>query len=451
MGSLVGDLVRSIRGATTNPPVPYAPAGRYGLKTQVLLGGNNSREMLMRAMSVNPTVYAVVDVITRAVAKPQWKLYRKNPVDGRVRYTTSDEGPDNRTEVIQHQALKVWNSPNPFYTNTQFIRAQQQHRELAGEAYWLIDYGTGTIPLGLWPVRPDRMEPIPGTDSFLAGYIYTGPDGQQIPFKPAEVIMLKDPDPRDPYHGLGPVQSVLVDIDADTYASNYNRNFFLNGAQPGGMITTPNELSDGEFDQLVNQFRETHQGVSRAHRVGVLENGATWTPHAITQRDMDFANLRTVSRDMTKLAWGVHSHILGISEDVNRANAITAEEIFQDSKVVPRLDDIKDVLNNQFLALFGSTGEGVEFDYIDPRPVNREADAKELISKAQAALFLVQGGYTPESAAYVVGLGGLEAGMTPKEQNDNPGLDPAGDGVTADQLDRMRTALMNRARMGALL
>src|SRR5258708_13078785 len=125
----------------------------------------------------------------------------------------------------------------------------------------------------------------------------------------------------------------------------------------------------------------------------------------MTMRDMDFAALRGVSRNIIGEALGMNKGIRGVCEGVNWANGKTAEGVFQGVKIVTRLDRRKDTLNEQFLPLFGSTGQGVEFDYISPKPPNREEDIKELAGKAAAAAVLVsQGGYDPHDVLEVVGL-----------------------------------------------
>ena len=155
--------------------------------------------------------------------------------------------------------------------------------ETTGKSYWVVDRaeGVSSIPLGLWPVRPDRMLAVPDRDNYLAGCIYTSPDGREkIPLLPTDVIFNKYPDPVDPYSGCGPVQSVLTDIEAARYAAEWNRNYFLNSAEPGGVIQVDHSLDDDEFDALVDRWRETHRGVARAHRIAVLEGGATWVPNS---------------------------------------------------------------------------------------------------------------------------------------------------------------------------
>ena len=396
------------RAFRAQAPVPYVASARPRLSLLDALNSRGSLEAYMRAYGLNGTVYGIVSLLSTAVAKPEWRLYRKPATDQRVRYTTNDGGSDQRTQVVQHQALRVWSRPNDFMTQTELAAIGWQHQELTGEQYQLVDYA-GSIPVGLWPARPDRMTPVPSRTQFLAGWIYTDPDGDKIPFQPNEVLQTKFPNPFDPYRGQSWVQSVLADIDISRYAAEYNRAFFLNGADPGGVLTTDGSLDEGEFDELVDRWRETHQGINRAHRVAMLENGVKWQQTGITQRDMDFVEGRLQSRDFILQAPGIHKHMIGAADDVNRANAITAEEIFQDQKVTTRLDLTKDMLNNKFLPLFGATGEGVEFDYINPRPVNREADALELQAKAQAALWLVQAGYDPAEVCETVGLPPMSA------------------------------------------
>ena len=398
--SVVGSMFNKNTNAS---PIPYAgPANRAGFSNMF---ASNDNETYMRTMGSAGTVFQIVSLLASSTAAAEWRLYRKAKADGRVRYTTGDQGSDQRTEVLQHLALNVWNRPNPFYTGRRFREASQQHAELTGEQWWVIARDSrATFPTGMWLVRPDRMEPIPSAEKFIAGYVYTGPSGEKVPLEPNEVICTAYPNPLDPYRGLGPVQSVLVDLDAMRYGSEWNRNFFINGAQPGGVVEVPTNMNDDEFDQFSTRWRESHQGVSRAHRVAILEGGAKWVGTQMSVKDMDFSNLRDQSRDVIREAWGIHKAMLGNSDEVNRANAVTAEEVFSRWKIQPRLDLLRDTLNHQFLPLFGSTGENVEFDYINNSADDREADNAELTAKANAAAVLVQAGFDPEAVCEVVGL-----------------------------------------------
>ena len=410
MPSLLGKLLGP---RNQGPPVPMGNAGFLGINNLSMV--SSGFQVYMQAYASSGTVWQIAHLLASSTAKPEWRLYRKQQRDGRVRYTTSDQGSDQRQEVVKHQALSVLQQPAsiatgnvtlPVWTRFGLFEMSQLYLELTGESYWVVDRDPrSSIPLGLWPVRPDRMDPVPDPDTYLKGWVYTSPDGREkVPLDVADVIQVKFPNPMDPYRGLGPAQAVLVDIEASRYSAEWNRNYFLNSAEPGGVIQVDHSMDDDEWNDLTNRWRDAHRGVARAHRVAVLEQGQTWVQNSHSLRDMDFGNLRNVSRDLIREAWGIHKIMLGNSDDVNRANAQTGEEVFANWSIVPRLDRWKDALNAQFLPLFGSTGENVEFDYLYPLPANREQDNEELAAKSAALAVLVGAGFDPADACEVVGL-----------------------------------------------
>jgi HK97 family phage portal protein len=404
--SLIGKLLGN------QAPVSYAP--RSGGRS--LFGASPGRatsETYLKAVGANGTLWQIVHRLSSDSASPEWRLYRKT-TDNRVRYSTTDTGSDQRTEVLKHQALSVLQHPAmmggavpvPAFTRRSLFEVSGQYLELTGEAPWVVAYDPrATFPTGLWPVRPDRLEAVPDPDTFLKGWVYTGPDGEKVPLLPHELIIEKYPNPWDPYRGLGPVQAILVDLQAAQYSAQWNLGFFLNSAEPGGIIEVDHALGDTEWDDLTERWREAHQGISRAHRVAVLEGGQTWKPNSMSLRDMDFTAGRNLSRDIIREAFAMHKSILGQSDDVNRANAQTALEVYQGTLITERLERRKETLNEMFLPLFGSTGQGVEFDYVTPVAPNREEDTAELIGKANATAILVsQGGFDPHAVLEVVGL-----------------------------------------------
>jgi HK97 family phage portal protein len=400
--SLVGSVVAAASRQQSEPPVAYS---RTGYTTDYLSQGSSDPSAYMRAYGSSGTVYSIVSMLARQTAKVPWHLYRQAPADGRRRYTTGDHGSDQRVEVLQHHAMNLWNKPNAFMTGFMMRELSQTYLDTTGESYILVQRDPrATLPMGLWPIRPDRMQPVPSGEKFLVGYIYTGPSGEVVPLQTDEVIFTRYPNPHDVYRGLGPIQSILVDIDAAKYSAQWNRNFFLNSATPGGVVQVDKRLTDEEWNEFTNRWREAHRGVGAAHRVAVLEQGAVWVPNAHSLRDMDFANLRNVSRDVIREAFAMHKAILGTVEDVNRSNAQTATEHFESYLVTDRLDRWRDTLNHFYLPMFGSTGEGVELDHDDAVSANREADAVELTAKAGAAQVLVNAGFDPHDVLEVVGL-----------------------------------------------
>jgi HK97 family phage portal protein len=439
----VKSAVRRLRNAASKPPVPLASTYRRG--NMFDLGASKaSRETYMRAYGKSGTVFSIVSLLQQAAASPAWHLYKKQPVDGRRRYTTGDQGSDQRVEVINHAALSLWTRPNDFHSGFEFREGSNQHEELTGETFWVLNREVTTFPTSMWYVRPDRMEPVPDPDDYLLGWIYTGPNGEQVPLKRDEVILEKLPDPLDPFRGMGPVASILPNIEQQRYATEYQRNLFINGANPGGLIQVDKRLSDPEYDELVDRWREAHQGVARAGRVAVLEQSATWIAgDGQSNKDLEYGNLRLANRDELREAWRMHKHMLGTVDDVNRANAETAEDVFTGWQTIPRLNRRRSTLNDKLLPMFGASGQGVEFDYENPSPERSEAANTELLVKAQAAQALINAGFGPADVLEVVGLPDMDVAekatqMPVAPPGWVPGAPPAEPGTPATPAARAR-------------
>ncbi len=324
-------------------------------------GSGTNVQTQLTAYSAVGWLFAVVNRIAEGMAGVEWKLYQKG---------TGGE----RTEVDAHPLLDLWRGINPFMTQYEFIEASQQHFELVGESWWLILRTGRGAPVEMWPIRPDRIFPVPDRDQYIKGYIYQI-GSERIPLERQDVISIRRPSPLDPYRGIGAVQTIIADLEGERAAALWNRNFFYNSAEPGGIIQLDQELTDQQWESFKMRWREQHQGVANAHRVAILERGK-WVDRKFSQRDMEFGALRGLNRDVILGAFGMPKHVLGITEDVNRANAEAGEVIFARWVLRPRLVRLRQTLNERLCPQFGP---GLELDFIDPTPANRELERIEAV------------------------------------------------------------------------
>lgn len=377
-----------------HPPVPYV-SRPGGLGTSVLTrNSEGDRGAQLGAMAANSTAYAVVDVLANPTALVEWHLYRSS-ASGR------DE---DRVEVLDHPALTLWRKPNPFMVRALFCETVNQHYELTGEGAMVL-YMVGTLPVQMWPVRPDRLIPVPHPTQFLAGWIYTSPDGEKVPLTVDQVKFIRTPNPTDPYRGLSPFGSLAGDMDSARYATLWNRNFFINSAEPGGVLESPEVLPDDKFETLRKRWHEQHRGVSAAHRVAILEGGMKWVDRNVSHKDMTFVELDERSVAKIREAKRVTKPVLGITDDVNRANAEAAMVIHGLMQLTPRLERWKQLLNFDLLPMFGEvTGRGFEFDYDNPVPEDTEREANVLVAKSTAAKNLIDAGLDRAGVLEAVGL-----------------------------------------------
>ncbi|MFD5245009.1 phage portal protein [Amycolatopsis sp. NPDC058340] len=416
MASLLGGVARK-PGPRNESPVPLVSRAAANA-----FGGNHTRRDArgqLDMMAINGTIFGIVNKTSTAVAKTVWKLYRK-----------AKSGKDeDRVEVTRHAALDVINRPNKFFTRMELFETAQQHLDLPGEAALVIGrHRASRLPLELWPVRPDRLDPVPHPTDYLAGWIYTSPDGERVPLAVDEVLHVRMPNPVDPYRGLGPVGTILVEARSAQYAAEWNASFFYNSAEPGGIIEVEKRLTDDEFDELSARWDEQHRGVARAHRVAILEQGK-WIDRKYSQREMEFSALRGTTRDAIMEAYGFPKSMLGITEDVNRAVAEAGKAVFAEWLTVPRLDRWRDALNAKFLPLFGDTAHDLEFDYDSPVPSDAEAENAERSSRAEAVAALVEVGFDGNTAAKAYELpDGL---VWHKPADESPAREPAPGPATA--------------------
>ena len=386
-------------------PVPQAPKTGGREVFNVLTGRGSSTESKMkRGMEQYGEVssaFGIISRISESTAQQRWHLYRKQ-TDGRRIYREVE----TRTEVFRHAALDLWANPNPLMDTIEFVETVTQHYDTAGE-WWAVAYFGPTRaagPLEIWPMRPDRVRIVINDRGVLTGYVYVGPDGELVPLDKDDVIHVKRSNPLDIYRGLSPMQALAVKLDANKLASEYNRNFFLNSAEPGGIIEIEDRLDDDEFRELVHRWREQHQGVANAHRVAVLEQGK-WVERRYSMRDMAFPELAEISREDIREAFGYPKGMTGATDDVNKSTADASERMFGRFILRPRLIKFRSALNNQLLPMFGpTTTRNLEFDFDDPVPEDREADSKDRITKAQAVKLLVEAGFDAADVLETVGL-----------------------------------------------
>lgn len=379
-----------------------------GSKRVSSLFGNNRTDQLNQMASVG-TLFSIVDRISSSQAQIEWCLYL-NARSGKK---------EDRIEIDNHLALDLWKKPNDFHTGSMLREMGQQHFELTGETWIVLERNEifRDIPLGMWTVRPDRLEPVPGETTFLAGYIYTSSDGEKIPLELDEVLSIKRPHPTNPFRGLGAVESIMLELKSARAVAEWNNVFFKNGAMPGGIIEIENELDDKQWRTLMTRWKESHQGVGRAHRVGTLEHGAKFTPVSYSLKDMQMVEVRGMNRDTIMEALGISRHMLGITEDVNRANAMAGEYMYAKYIDLTRAVRWREMLNHFYLPLFNDA-RPLMFDFHSPVPEDEAADNEALKTKTEAVKNLTDAGYDHDDAAAVCGLPAMRRSTQPGGGNE---------------------------------
>jgi len=422
--SLGSQLARRVFAASApvlpqgeRPPVPIT--AKRGSSLPMLRGARNDVGRQVDQYGKSTPLYTAAQLNAEAVGGLTWRLFQTSTGRGRI------SGPDPRKEVQDHAALRLWNRPNPFMHSQFFVEYSQLLVELTGLSY-IVAARTAGIPTSLWPVPRTRIVPIPHPELYLAGYAYVCDDGSYIPLGFDEVIPIQVPDPNDPLGGMSPAKPLLTDLEAAHMTSEYRRNFFKNGANPGGIIELDEEsiIPERELNELSERWADQHRGVRNAHRVAILERGK-WIQNDVSLKDMQFTAMRQDDRNAIYEGYRTPKSIIGVTEDVNRANAEAAEYTWTKWTIVNKGRRWRAALNCFFLPMFTSAANGTFcFDFDNIVPEDWQADAATTAANAHAAAELVAAGYHPDDVLASLSMAAMRYVGAPGPAQNAPQTDP---------------------------
>jgi HK97 family phage portal protein len=237
-----------------------------------------------------------------------------------VKWVLNDVSNRNKpVRIFKHPVLDLLHQINPFQTSNEFIALDTIYEESLGECFWALNFNALNEPAEIILPYPNKMSVVPAREfPFVKGYVY-GYGADAIPFTTNEIIHIKFPNPLNQYRGLGQAQSIGINLDAEIYAGEWNRNFFYNSARPDGVIEFDYNLSDEQFEKLKKQWTEKYKGVSKAHQVALLEGGGKYKQIQNTVKDMDFSNLSLRNRDIILGVEGMPLSVMSIKRMPRRA------------------------------------------------------------------------------------------------------------------------------------
>ena len=322
-------------------------------------------EGFLRAYGEIGWLHAVVFRIALGCSEVEWTLF-----------DVSNQ--DKPKQIFKHPILNLLHQVNPSQTSNEFIALDTIYNELIGESFWALNFNALGEPAEIILPYPNKMSVVPDKNfPFVKGYVY-GIGADAVPFDINEIIHFKYPNPLNQYRGLAPAKAIGINLDAEQNADKWVNQFFYNSARPDGVIQFDYSLSDEQFEKLKKQWSEKYKGVSKAHQVALLEGGGKYIQIQNTIKDMDFANLKQKNRDVILGVFGMPQSVMGISENVNKANAEAGDYTFARWIVKPRLDWKKAKIQEQLIPKFRrSENLEIGFKEVVPETTEQKISAAE--------------------------------------------------------------------------
>lgn len=195
------------------------------------------------------------------------------------------------------------------------------HILLWGNCYAEIEYDSEGEIKALWPIPPHRVEHRETAvgDPFFR---VTTSDGLQhnVPF----YAMFHIPGLGfDGKKGISVIRWAQQAIELSLATEQFGTEFFLNGTNVGAVATHPGTLTDTAYERLSKSLREKYEGLGKAHRLMLLEEGMTFSKNTIPPNDAQFLETRKFQILEIARLFRVPPHMLA---DLERATFSNIEQ-----------------------------------------------------------------------------------------------------------------------------
>lgn len=302
----------------------------------------NNMESYLGKYADQAWVYSCINIIATKAASVPLKVYRKNG--------------DNLDAIADHPLQLLLESVNPFMNGYDLMEGTHGFKELTGNAYWLLDKLVDGKPTEIYPLNPKCVKVKTDAKGFPIGYIYEIVPGQTGQFYDlTEVLHFKSWNPLDYLYGLPPICPARDSSDTMMFSDQYNKAFFQNGAEPGGVLSSEQTLDEDNKKEISKGWAKLHQGSRKAHKVAVLDGGLKWTSTSATHSDMQFPELKRMTREDVLTVFTMPPVMVGVFDEANYSNADVQRRIFWMDCIIPRLKKIEGVINERLVRIWDKT------------------------------------------------------------------------------------------------
>ncbi|MDE2469773.1 MAG: phage portal protein, partial [Bradyrhizobium sp.] len=282
-------------------------------------------------------VYACLRLLSQSVPEPPLLVY--------------EVGADLQRKAVpfDHPLMQLIRQPNPLMTEYEMMELTTLHLGIIGRSHWFKQRDNLGRITALWPLRPDRVGPRYAGDAnseyasdatasnpkadqhVLAGWNYWPPGmGEPVQLDLSDVVTFNLPDPAGEtggmVEGLGPLQVLSREVEADNEATNYVAALLKNGAVPGSIIMLKQAgVSKDQAQKVKRNFEAQFGGQDRGH-TAVLDADTTFTQVGFNLQNLEFPNLRDISEARITSVFGTPAILVGVHAAIKSSIRATIAE-----------------------------------------------------------------------------------------------------------------------------
>jgi HK97 family phage portal protein len=180
-----------------------------------------------------------------------------------------------------------------------------------GRAHAKIDYDADGRITALWPIPPSMVTPRRDRNKQLV-FDVNFADGQKKTYPFYQMLYLRSLSP-DGINVYTPIKQARQGIGLALAAEAYGAAFFGNGAAPQGVLIHPGALKDKARSNIMDSWNESHQGLSNANKIALLEEGMKYEKIGIPPEDAQFLQTRQFQVEEIARWYRIPSMMLNMS------------------------------------------------------------------------------------------------------------------------------------------
>lgn len=315
-----------------------------------------NKELSRETILAYSAVYACVTLIASDIAKIGLRLVEQ---DGDGIWSTTESSAFS----------PVLRKPNQFQNKIKFIEQWVISKLIHGNTYVFLERDNRQVVVAMYVLDALRCKPLvaPNGDVYydlrkdnIAGI---EPDALIVPA--SEIIHDVMVPLYHPLCGVSPITACGLAASQGLAIQNNSTKFFENGAQPGGILTSPHTIPDTTAERLKKEWNERYSG-QNAGKTAVLGDGLEYKPISVTSRDSQLIEQLKWSAETVCSCFHVPPYMIGVGPMPTYNNIEALNQQYYTQCLQSLIESIEALLDDGLgLSKVPNRMLGTEFDLDD--------------------------------------------------------------------------------------
>jgi HK97 family phage portal protein len=405
MASFLDRIKNSIKAfGQTNTNESYNRFIYNVLGKNTVVGNINDDDFIKRGYAYNPTIYSLINLISKAAITVPYTIYQKVDEQNIKEYKSLTSNSLNSESLlkaklmrkhifkeVEHSALgKLLQRPNPTQSWSTFLEELIGFGKLTGNRYVYsiypdsgenkdLAYQLYNLPAHLIEIKSDGIfKPV---SKYTMNY-----NDSKYDLSAEEVLHIADWNPDydgsgSHLYGQSPIKAGMRVMTTNNEAVETSLKYLHNQSARGMLTPDDDNLTPTQAQQLKSAFRRNFQGTKSANDIMITGKKFSWVNFGLSSADLQLLESYKASKQDLANLFGVPVLLL-TGEHATYDNYKTSRQVLFTNCVIPELNKLRDSLNAFLVPQFGEDLY-LDFDYsVIPELMPEQAKLVDQLSKS---------------------------------------------------------------------